>query len=163
MGDLVPVRRGEQSPVPRERPYGRQMSDPFWEPFREFDEMWNRMVNRFFEGSPAAGWQQGWTPLVDVEETDDAWLIEVDLPGVQREDIQVEANDRELTISGEIRERERTGVLRHRTRRTGAFSYRTSLPAGVDVDRVEAKFNNGVLTVRVPRPEHAKPRQIKID
>jgi HSP20 family protein len=51
----------------------------------------------------------------------------------------------------------------HRTRRTGQFSYQTTLPAGVDPDRVEARFDNGVLTVRIPRPEHAKPRRIKID
>jgi HSP20 family protein len=136
MTDLVPVRRGEQSPAPWGRPWTAQRFDPFWEPFREFDDLWNRMVSRFFEG-PAGGWQQGWTPLVDLEETDDAWVFEVDLPGVRREDMRIEVTDR--------------------------FSYRTTLPAGVDTDRVEARFDNGVLTVHVPRPEQAKPRQIKID
>jgi HSP20 family protein len=100
---------------------------------------------------------------VDVEETDDVWLFEVDLPGVRREDVQIEVSDGELTISGELKERERTGVLRHRTRRTGRCGYQTTLPAGVDPDRVEARFDDGVLTVRVPCPEQAKPRRIKID
>jgi HSP20 family protein len=164
MPDLVPVRRGERSLAPRERPWTPQRLDPFWEPFREFDDLWNRMVSRFFEAPTTAGWgQQEWTPLVDVEETDDAWVFEVDLPGVRREDISIEATEQELSISGEIKERERVGIVRHRTRRSGSFSYRTTLPAGVDPDRVQAKFDNGVLTVRVPRPEHAKARQIKID
>ena len=163
MADLVPVRRGEERPALRERQWGRQLTDPFWEPFREMDEMWNRMMTRFFEGFPTGGWQQGWTPLVDVEERDDAWVFELDLPGVNREDVHIDVNDQDLTISGEIKEKERVGVMRHRTRRTGAFTYRTSLPPGVDAEKIEARFDNGVLTVRVPRPEHAKPRQIKID
>jgi HSP20 family protein len=54
-------------------------------------------------------------------------------------------------------------VLRHRARRTGAFSYRTTLPAGIDAGRVQARFEDGVLTVQVPRPEGSKPRRIKID
>jgi HSP20 family protein len=108
-------------------------------------------------------WGPEWAPPVDVEETDDAWIFEVDLPGARREDLQVEVRDGELTISGEVRERERAGVLRHRARRTGAFSYRTTLPAGVDADRVQARFDSGVLTIQVPRPEGAKPRRVKID
>jgi HSP20 family protein len=160
MADLVPVRRGERTPALHER----QWAQPFGDPFREFEDMWNRMMSRFFEGAPGPGWQQqSWTPLVDVEETDDAWVFEVELPGMRREDIQIEVGDGELTISGEIKERERVGVLRHRTRRSGSFNYRTTLPAGVDPERVEAKFDNGVLTVRVPRPEHAKPRRVKIN
>ncbi|MDL5199699.1 Hsp20/alpha crystallin family protein [Streptomyces sp. ALI-76-A] len=60
-----------------------------------------------------------WAPLTDIEETDDAFLIEIDVPGVKRDDINIELNDRELSISGEYKERERTGVLRRGTRRTG--------------------------------------------
>ncbi len=104
----------------------------------------------------------GLAPPVDVEQTDDAWIFEVELPGARREDVQVEISDAELAISGEIKERERAGVVRHRTRRAGAFQYRATLPPGVDADRVEARFGNGVLTVTVPRPEHAKTRRITI-
>jgi HSP20 family protein len=86
----------------------------------------------------------------------------VELPGVDRDDVRVEMSDTELSISGETRERERVGVLRHRTRRTGTFRYRTTLPVGVNPDQVEARLENGVLTVRVPRPEQAKARRIKI-
>lgn len=160
MSDMVPVRRGDRTPEVREG----QIVEPWRrrELLGEFEDIWDRMVGRFFDW-PATRWSEGWAPSVDVEETDDAWVFEVDLPGVSRDDIQIEVGDQELTISGEIKEKERVGVLRHRTRRTGSFRYRTTLPAGVDHDRIEAKIENGVLTVRVPRPEHAKPRRIKID
>jgi len=125
--------------------------------------MWSRMVNRFFAPWGQSVWSQDWAPPVDIEETGDAWIFEVDLPGARREDLQVEVRDGELTITGEITERERAGVLRHRGRRTGAFSYRTALPAGVDADRVTARFDGGVLTVLVPRPEGFKPHRVKID
>jgi HSP20 family protein len=107
-------------------------------------------------------WSQDWAPPVDIEETGDAWIFEVDPPSARREDLQVDAGDGDLAISGEIRERERAGLLRHRSRRTGAFSYRTTLPAGVDADRVTARFEGGVLTVTVPRPEGSKPHRVKI-
>jgi HSP20 family protein len=122
------------------------------------------MVNRVFGASLAwPEWVHEWTPQVDVEETDDAWVFEVELPGAKRDDIQVEVGDTELHISGTIEERERLGVMRRRTRRSGAFEYRTSLAAGVDADNVDARFDNGVLTVRVPRPERAKTRRITIN
>jgi len=132
-------------------------------PFAEFDELWDRLVNRFF-GPPVgrSDWSRDWTPAVDVEETDDAWIFEVELPGAKRDDVQVEVSDSELRINGKIDERERAGVVRRRARRSGSFEYRTTLPAGIDVDHVDAKFDNGLLTVRVPRPQSAKARRIKI-
>jgi HSP20 family protein len=123
--------------------------------FPEFERLWKRM----FDGWPD---MDLWTPAVDIEETEDAYVFEVELPGVGRDDVQVDATGNELTISGRITERERTGVVRHRTRRTGAFMYRASLPDGVDTDTIEARFSDGILTVRVPRTEAAKPRRIPI-
>jgi HSP20 family protein len=75
----------------------------------------------------------------------------------------VEVSDTELVISGTIDERERSGVVRRRARRSGSFEYRATLPAGIDADQVNARFDNGLLTVRVPRPERAKTRHIKIN
>lgn len=163
MADLVPVRRDDRAPARRQEARPRPARDPFMDPFGDFDQMWNRMVSRFFAPWGDSVWAQDWAPPVDIEETDDAWIFEVDLPGARREDLQVDVRDGELAISGEIRERERVGVLRHRARRTGAFSYRTALPAGTDASRVQARFEDGVLTVQVPRPEGSKPRRIKID
>jgi HSP20 family protein len=122
------------------------------------------MVSRFFAPTLAfADWSQDWRPAVDLEETEDAWIFEVGLPGAKRDDIRVEVSESELLISGTIEERERVGVVRHRARRSGSFEYRTTLPAGVDADQAEARFDNGLLTVRVPRPERSKTRRIKIN
>jgi HSP20 family protein len=101
-------------------------------------------------------------PAVDVEATEDAWIIEAELPGVRPEDVDVEVRDNELTISGEIKERERQGLLRRRTRRTGRFEYRVVLPAPADTERMEAKLADGVLTVRVPRADDAGSRHIEV-
>jgi HSP20 family protein len=169
MADLVPVRRAgsaparteDRSPNPPPDAWPERRPDPFFAPFREFDELWDRMVSRFFAGA-GAGWPQGWTPPADIEETPDEWIFRVELPGASRDDLRVELADAELAISGEVREPQRSGVIRHRGRRTGSFAYRTTLPPGVDPDRVQAQFENGVLTVRVPRPEQSKPRRIKI-
>ena len=131
-----------------------------WDPFRELDELTQR-VNSLWEAD-LTGDLHGWAPLADVEETDDAYVVGIDLPGVQREDIDIQLTDRQLTVSGEIKEKERTGILRRRTRRVGQFQYSVTLPADVDADEVTAHLDDGVLTVRVAKPEQAKPRRIEI-
>ena len=137
-----------------------------WDPLREFDEL-NQRMNQLVAsvlgnvpGGNALGW--AWTPLADVTETDDAYLVEVDLPGVKRDDINVETTGSELAITGEFKEKEKVGFLRSRTRRSGRFEFRTTLPAHVDVDKISADLGDGVLTVRVPKSEVAKPRRIAI-
>jgi HSP20 family protein len=124
------------------------------------DELADR-VNALWEAN-ANGGLPGWSPLGDVEETDDAYVVEIDLPGVKRDDIDIELHERQLTISGEIKEKERAGILRRRTRRVGQFHYAVTLPADVDAAKVEARLDEGVLTVRVPKSERAKPRRIQI-
>jgi HSP20 family protein len=158
MSDLAPVHRS--SAPARQDPEGRWPRSRF-DPFGDFEELWDRMVSRFFDTSWRADVAQAWTPLVDVEETQDAWIFEAELPGASRDDVQVDFGNGELTISGQVAEREHASTMRRRTRRLGRFLYRTTLPAGVDPDGAGARFDNGVLTVRVPRPE-AKGRRIKI-
>lgn len=104
-----------------------------------------------------------WTPMADVTETDDAYLVEIDVPGVKRKDLTVEVAGTELRVTGEITEKEKVGWLRHRTRHVGEFAYRTLLPADIDADHVSADLADGVLTVRVPKTEAAKPRRIAIN
>lgn len=136
-----------------------------WDPFREFDELqerFDRLVASVFGTGNGDLAGMVWAPLADVTETEDAYLIEVELPGVKREDITVEFTGAELRITGEFTEREREGILRRRTRRTGRFEYRTTLPSEVNADAISAELADGVLTVRVPRAESAKPRRIPI-
>jgi HSP20 family protein len=104
----------------------------------------------------------GWSPLVDIEEADDAWVIEAELPGVKRGDVNVELRQGELSITGEVKRRERKGILRRQTRPVGRFEYRVTLPGEVDADAIEAKLDDGVLTVRVPKPQRAQARRIEV-
>lgn len=131
-----------------------------WDPLRELDELADR-VNALWEASVNGG-PNGWAPLADIEETDDSYVVEIDLPGVKRDDIDIQLSDRQLTVSGEVKEKERTGILRRRTRRVGRFQYSVTLPADVDAERVNARLDDGVLTVRAPKSENAKPRRIQL-
>lgn len=104
----------------------------------------------------------GWTPLVDIDEEDDAYVLKAELPGVKREDVNVELIGNELSIAGELKEEERKGIVRRRARRSGRFEFRATLPSQVDTTKVDAKLADGVLTVRVPKSERAQRRQIEI-
>jgi HSP20 family protein len=99
---------------------------------------------------------------MDIEETDDAWIVEAEIPGIDKKDIHVDVQGSELTVTGEIKERERKGILRRRTRRTGQFELRVMLPGEIDADGVEASLNHGVLEVRVPKPERTRPHQVEV-
>ena len=135
-----------------------------WDPFRELDdfrERMSRMLEQTFGGLPEVV-SGGWSPLIDIEETDDAYVFEAELPGVRREDVQIDVDGNELRIGGEVRERDRTGVLRRQTRMQGRFEYRSTLPHEVDADRIEAALKDGVLSVRVPKSERSQPRRIEI-
>jgi HSP20 family protein len=104
----------------------------------------------------------GWSPPVDIEEQDNAYVIEAELPGVKKDDVNIALVSNELMITGEIKEREREGILRKRTRRIGRFEYRVRLPEQVDADKVEANLKDGVLSVRVPKREQAERRTIQV-
>ena len=102
------------------------------------------------------------TPLADVEETDDAYVAEIELPGIGSDDLSVEVAGRRLTVSGERKERERAGILRRRTRTVGRFHYEVVLPGDVAEDEVVATLDEGVLTVRVPKTERDRARRIPV-
>jgi HSP20 family protein len=112
--------------------------------------------------SGPAGAPGVFSPLVDIEETEDAWIVEAELPGVQREDVNVEVRDSELAITGEIKERERKGILRRQTRRKGEFDFRVTLPGEADAEHIDADLAEGVLTVRIPKSEQARARRIEV-
>ena len=137
------------------------------DPLRELEELRERLDRvmkspswKPGDGAPASGLV--WAPAVDVEEADDAWIVEAELPGMKEKDITVELHGTELSISGDIEERKRRGILRRSSRRVGHFDYRVNLPGISDTEDVKATLDEGVLTVRVPKPEHAKRRRIQI-
>jgi HSP20 family protein len=134
-----------------------------WDPFGELEDLQlhlAQLLDSVASGPTANG--GAWAPPVDIEEADDAWVVEAELPGVKRGDVNVDVRDSQLVISGEIKERERRGILRRRTRRVGQFEYRVTLPGEADAERIKADLHDGVLTVRVPKPEGSRPRQIQV-
>jgi HSP20 family protein len=131
--------------------------------FEQVAERMRRLLDESFGGvMPRLGDAAAWIPPVDIEENEDAYVLEAEVPGVKRGDVNIELVGRELMISGEIKEKERTGVLRRRTRRTGRFEYRVVLPADVSSEKVDARLDDGVLTVRIPKAEKQQRRKIEV-
>lgn len=101
-------------------------------------------------------------PPADLEETDDAYILEAELPGVHKKDLDVEINGRRLIVSGERKERERTGILRRRTRSVGRFFCEVVLPGEVDEGSIKAALVDGVLTVTVPKAASERRQRHRI-
>ncbi|EIV93443.1 Hsp20/alpha crystallin family protein [Frankia sp. QA3] len=137
-----------------------------WDPFREIEEAWSRMGSLLGDVAGGSGRPLGVLAgaalPVDIEETDDAYVVELELPGVRREDVSIDLRDNELHVSGEIRERERTGVVRRQSRRVGRFEHRITLPGEVDTEGVSASLADGVLTVSLPKARRSQQRHIEI-
>jgi HSP20 family protein len=114
------------------------------------------------EGVPA---RFGDAPMAELEELGDAWMIRMEVPGVRREDVDVQLAGRRLVVRAERKETERKGVLRRTTRTAGRYSLDVTLPGEVDPDDVEATLEDGVLEVRVAKPESAwgATRQIAVN
>jgi HSP20 family protein len=146
----LPVRRGTDS----------AHSDPA----NEFDRITQQLSELFQEqwAVPSVLRPDGFTPMADVEETDDAYLLEIELPGIKKKDITIEIDGRQLVISGERPEHRRTGWLRRQTRSWGRFRYEVVLGADVDEDGVEATLQEGVLRVRVPKSSAGHRRHIEV-
>jgi HSP20 family protein len=139
-----------------------------WDPVRELDSIqgdMNRLFDRFVEGRPGdGGANRRWIPAMDLVESEDDLVLRADLPGMSEDDVSIEIKDGVLTISGERKaEHEEKGEGFHRVERSfGSFSRSLSLPEGIDPTKVDATFADGVLEVRVPKPEETKPTQVKI-
>ena len=140
-----------------------------WEPFRELAALQNemgRLMNQVAGGPTQGGDGQTstWLPAVDVWETENEIVLSFDLPGIPEDKISVELDDNVLTVSGE-RERadQQTGERFYRyERRFGSFARSVTLPAGVNEEAIKADYRDGVLEVRVPKPEEQKPKRIQI-
>jgi len=134
-----------------------------WSPLSDIgqlNERMRRMLEQTFGG--LLDDTAGWIPAVDIEETEDAYVVEAEVPGVKREDVNIEVSGNELFISGEIKEREHQGVVRRSTRRVGRFEFRVNQHGELDPEGVEAKLNDGVLNVRVPKAQRMQRRRIEV-
>lgn len=133
------------------------------QPLAELDRL-NRRLGDYLES-----WRQlpsllgeAFTPLADVEETADAYTVEIELAGVKKDDLDIEIAGRRLSVTGDRKERERVGILRRRERVVGRFHYEVALPGEVEDEGVEAHLGDGVLTVRIPKPASEQPRRIEV-
>ena len=137
-----------------------------WEPFRELAALQSEMGRWMSQlaGPPGNGGSSTWLPPVDVWETESELVLSFDLPGIAEDKVSIELDDNVLTVSGE-RERaeEQSGDRFYRfERRFGSFSRSLTLPAGVTEDAIKADYRDGVLEIRVAKPEEPKPKRIQI-
>lgn len=140
-----------------------------WRPFREISRL-RREMDRLWDEYFGPGrrafepLEEAWTPAVDVSETADKITVKAEVPGLEAKDIDISIVGDTLTIKGEKKsEREEKGENYHLVERAyGSFSRSLKLPASVNVDKVEATYKNGVLTVVCPKKEEVKPKAIEI-
>jgi len=109
--------------------------------------------------------REGWIPRVDISENDDEITVRADIPGMKKEDVKITLSENVLTISGDKRvERDEKKDNYHRIERLfGKFSRSFYIPTNVDPANISAKYNNGVLEIKLPKKEEAKPKEIPIE
>jgi HSP20 family protein len=134
---------------------------------REFNKLFNTFNRRF-------GFDDGemdkelenavWSPLTDISENKDQYILKMDLPGVSKENLKLSFHDGELIISGERKqEKEDKDSKYHRIERTYGKYYRSfTLPQTIQADKINAEFKDGQLTITVPKSEEAKPKELEI-
>ncbi len=149
--------------------YPRFFGMPAWRsrgPFEELSRM-RRQMDRLMENFmdlPAGLFGGGVFPAINLTEDENHYYLRAELPGVQSGDLDIQATAKNLTISGERRIEPEDAAARYhrREREAGKFSRAFAMPKEIDAERVEARLVNGVLTIKVPKAESAKPRRIQI-
>lgn len=136
-----------------------------WRGMETMRQEMERLFDRFFEPR----WDEfvavgEWAPKLDFSETKDAYLVKLEVPGVEQKDLNVTIQDQMLTIKGEKhKEKEEKEERYHRVERSwGAFARTLALPTGVDTEKVAASFKDGVLTVKLPKAPGAKGTTIPV-
>ena len=137
-----------------------------WDPFREMwtfrnlvDRMFDNELNRLTEGTG-----NEWGLALDVSEVDEGFVVKASLPGLKPEDLNITFDNNVLTIQGAVRDEQETKDQRYhlRERRFGTFQRSIQLPAPIKADEIDAKYENGVLTLNLPKAEEAKPKRISV-
>jgi len=138
-----------------------------WDPFKDLESFSSRL-NQLL-GPPAQNRHDDmmfadWSPALDVEETDQEYVLKTDLPEVKKENVKIGIEDGVLTIEGERKyEKTDTSKRLHRMERSyGKFVRRLSVPTEVDQQKVAADFKEGVLTVHLPKSPSARPRKVDV-
>ena len=135
-----------------------------WSALREMERELSRVFGDFY-GDNADLLNSAWAPQVDLSETEDEYVLQADLPGLKRDDVELVCVDNVVNLKGERRHesKEEKGGYHRIERRYGGFQRSFEIPGGFDADKVTASFEDGVLTVHLPKREEQKPKQIKVD
>jgi HSP20 family protein len=135
-----------------------------WSPQDPFGDLRTQLA-RFLGGLPelAPAVPDGFVPAADIEETDDAYILDLELPGVSKGDVDVSVSGQVLRITGERKEKERVGIIRRRVRSVGRFSFEVQFSEPLDEDGLSAKLHDGVLTVRVPKRQPSNPSARRVE
>jgi HSP20 family protein len=135
-----------------------------------FERLWDirREMDRLFDTVDNSGQEAAsWVPPMDVVEQGDEIRCTLEVPGLAQKDLDIRVEDTLVTISGEKRfeqnQNDKAAGFQHFERRYGRFERSFTIPKSVDADRVSARYDNGVLTVVLPKAERSKPRRIQID
>ena len=134
----------------------------YWQPFQEIDSI-RQQLDSLFEDFTSP--ESDWGPAVDLSETEDEFVLQVVLPGLSADDIDIEASRKGITVSGEQTSEdygEQARVLR-RERRYGSFRRTVSLPAAIDHEHVSADYANGILTLRAPKAADVRNQVVKVN
>ena len=142
------------------------MSLSIWDPLHEMETLldrYNRSSRKTLTKSDDRSFEVGdWMPVVDIEETEEAFTVKAELPGVEKEDVNINIDKGILTIKGE-KKTETEDKKRHRIECSyGSFVRSFTLPQSIKIDEVEAEYNNGILNLSIPKSEEAKPKEIEV-
>ena len=163
MRDLIPWGRSERTSSVPEAYRGDEVS-PFLALHREMNRLFDDVFSRFETGLPSAFGRTGGWPSVEVVDGESSLRISAELPGLDEKDVEILVSDDILTIRGEKKSRVDDKERHFSERFYGRFERRVALPSGVDEAKAEARFENGVLTVTLPKsPEAERGRRIPIN
>jgi len=132
---------------------------------REMDRIFNDLIPFSWKFDESESALEYWTPRADMVETDNEYLIHVDLPGMSKKDIKINYHDNVLTIEGERKEEQKEkheGYMRNE-RYYGSFERSFMMPATITVDKIKATFKDGVLKVTIPKAEKSKRKSVTIE
>ena len=138
-----------------------------WDPFRDFanlDRGLGAVFSTAIRPNPSGKTNETWAPVVEIFERENDLVLRADLPGISREEIEIEVEDNMLTLSGERKQdiEPETGKTYRSERTYGAFKRSFSLAPTVDVSRIGATHKDGVLEIVLPKMEQAKPKRVAI-
>ena len=144
-----PIRRGSRFPVSLFEPTA------LWDPASEFDYLRDRMGRLYDQFNQQGHDQSPWQPDIEVDETEEYYLIKAELPGITRENVELQVDEHSMSIAGSVTEEQSEQTMH---RRAGRFFYRTVVPRDIDTEKVQANMREGILTIRLPKTKQATRR-----